>query len=534
MRSRPEPRQPLHALLATGLALAGVGVCTFGARSASAQTAPISGAMAKPVDLPLSVPFSPGEQVEIIAGYGPSAGSGLHRDTNRTDKANDHYALDLVLPQHPNYGKGQPVLASMPGKVVRASWATSGWANYGLRVIIRTDHSDGHSYHTLYAHLDQLNVAEGQDVVQGQQIGTLGDSCEGDSQNRDCPYFVPHLHFAIHQDSTVGGSGTGGSYGGHAVVPEAIDGYTNLTRGQVLISQNNGSGMVTPICPIENGERIVEENDTACFRRVTTYWWDGSGGHAGAHIYTYAIPDSQPDTQGWWRFDVTDTNNYDVHAYLPAGAQSQQARYQILVDNQVIDTVTLDQTAAPNSWVKLGSYMLAAENKLEVNLADNTGEAFNGVDNPNSRRVAFDAMRLSLAGTTMTDPPDMGTPPTQDMGSPPMQDMGMPPTRDMGSQGMEDMPGRIPRHDMDPSMMGDMGSGTPNPLDMGEDPSGGNGGANDQGGSGNMSNQDGTTIETTGSVCSTAPGHGKTPSPASALLGFALLLFGGWRERRRG
>jgi len=524
MHARPFMRGALTALIFS--------LAVVYALPSSAQTPPISGAEAKPVDLPLSLPFSAGEQVEIVAGYGPTNGSNLHRDTNRTDKANDHYALDLVLPQHPNYGKGQPVLAAIAGKVVRASWATSGWANYGLRVIIRTDHSDGHTYHALYAHLDQLTVQEGQDVVQGQQIGTLGDSCEGDSQNRDCPYFIPHLHFALHQDSQVGGSGTGGSYGGHAVVPEVIDGYTNLSRGQVMTSQNNGSGMVVPICPVENGEKIVEENDSACFRRVTTYWWDGSGGHAGSHIYTYAIPDSQPDTQGWWRFDITQANNYDVHVYLPGGAQSQQARYQILVDNQVIDTVVLDQTATPDSWVKLGTYMLSPSSKLEVNLADNTGEAFNGVDAPGSRRVAFDAARVSLAGTNMTDPPDMGMPPVmnEDMGAPPMMDMGMPPvSNDMGSTpSEEDMPTRIPRPDMGGSAGGEDMDGVVL-ADM-SDPSGGDGGNGSGQTPGDDDGQDGTTVST-GSVCSSAPS--KETAPLSGLVGFMLILLQGVRRKRR-
>ena len=520
MHARPLMRGPLTALVVGALAI--LALPTY------AQTPPISGAEAKPVDLPLSLPFTAGEQVEIVAGYGPGNGSNLHRDTNRTDKANDHYALDLVLPQHANHGKGQPVLAALPGKVVRASWATSGWANYGLRVIIRTDHSDGHTYHALYAHLDQLTVQEGQDVVQGQQIGTLGDSCEGDSQNRDCPFFIPHLHFALHQDSVVGGSGTGGSYGGHAVVPEVIDGYTNLSKGQILTSQNNGSGMVVPICPVENGEKIVEENNAACFRRVTTYWWDGSGGHAGGHIYTYAIPDAQPDTQGWWRFDITEANNYDVHVYHPSAAQSKQARYQVLVDNQAIDTVVLDQTTSPDSWVKLGTYMLAPDSKLEINLADNTGEAFNGVDAPGSKRVAFDAARVRLAGSTMPDPPDMGMPPARDMGTSSMMDMGMPPVSDMGRPPIgEDMPDRIPRPDMGSTGEEQDMSGV-STADM-SDPSGGN----SEGGSGQMSadddNGDGTTVST-GSVCSMAPS--KRSAPTSMLGGFMLLILRGVRRRR--
>ncbi len=65
--------------------------------------------------------------------------------------------------------------------VIRAGWNDQG---YGNLVII--DHNI--DYLTLYAHLDQIDVAEGDIVAQGQVIGTVGST--GNSTG-------PHLHFEI-------------------------------------------------------------------------------------------------------------------------------------------------------------------------------------------------------------------------------------------------------------------------------------------------------------------------------------------------
>jgi murein DD-endopeptidase MepM/ murein hydrolase activator NlpD len=76
---------------------------------------------------------------------------------------------------------GTPVRAARAGRVVHVEHQPG---NYGRFVIIR--HDGG--YQTLYAHLDSYTVRVGQNVNQGQQIGTLGNT--GRSTG-------PHLHFSI-------------------------------------------------------------------------------------------------------------------------------------------------------------------------------------------------------------------------------------------------------------------------------------------------------------------------------------------------
>ena len=87
----------------------------------------------------------------------------------------DHRAIDIAAPI------GTAITAADRGVVIRAGWNDQG---YGQFVII--DHNI--DYITLYAHLSQVLVQEGQVVAQGDLIGAVGST--GNSTG-------PHLHFEI-------------------------------------------------------------------------------------------------------------------------------------------------------------------------------------------------------------------------------------------------------------------------------------------------------------------------------------------------
>ncbi|MFA6430610.1 MAG: LysM peptidoglycan-binding domain-containing protein [Candidatus Paceibacterota bacterium] len=85
--------------------------------------------------------------------------------------------------------KGTPILASAAGEVIISK--TSGWnSGYGRYVVI----SHGNGTQTLYAHLNENFVFEGQTVYQGQPIGSMGNTGKvipapgGDGT---------HLHFEV-------------------------------------------------------------------------------------------------------------------------------------------------------------------------------------------------------------------------------------------------------------------------------------------------------------------------------------------------
>lgn len=94
------------------------------------------------------------------------------------EKNSFHRGIDLAAP------KGTKTYASRAGKIIRANLESVKASSYGNYVII--DHGDG--YTSLYAHLNTVTVKEGDDVKQGQLVGTVGST--GRSTG-------PHLHFEI-------------------------------------------------------------------------------------------------------------------------------------------------------------------------------------------------------------------------------------------------------------------------------------------------------------------------------------------------
>ncbi|MEM7539426.1 MAG: M23 family metallopeptidase [Chloroflexota bacterium] len=91
------------------------------------------------------------------------------------DFHNEHRAIDIAAPL------GTPISAADRGVVIRAGWNNQG---YGFFVVI--DHNI--DYVTLYAHLSEIWVAEGDIIAQGQLLGVVGST--GNSTG-------PHLHFEI-------------------------------------------------------------------------------------------------------------------------------------------------------------------------------------------------------------------------------------------------------------------------------------------------------------------------------------------------
>jgi murein DD-endopeptidase MepM/ murein hydrolase activator NlpD len=89
-----------------------------------------------------------------------------------------HAGMDFTAKQ------GTPIYATGDGRVTFADYATNG---YGRHVVI--DH--GFGYGTLYAHLSELKVRNGQKVKRGDVIGLVGNT--GLSAG-------PHLHYEVHKN----------------------------------------------------------------------------------------------------------------------------------------------------------------------------------------------------------------------------------------------------------------------------------------------------------------------------------------------
>ncbi len=106
------------------------------------------------------------------------------------ENSGSHLGVDIRVPV------GTPIHAIANGKVVKAS---TGSAGFGHHIVIKhintpdaTNPGRLTTLYSVYAHMDAVNVAEGQNVLKGELIGTSGQTGTATT---------PHLHFQIDRDS---------------------------------------------------------------------------------------------------------------------------------------------------------------------------------------------------------------------------------------------------------------------------------------------------------------------------------------------
>lgn len=148
----------------------------------------------------------PLDNIRITQQFGRTADSG------RLYASGTHNGTDFAA------SIGTPVKAALSGTVMATgnTDAISGCYSYGKWVLLK--HANGLA--TLYAHLSQINVAEGGSVSTGQAIGYSGSTGYATG---------PHLHFTVYAAGAVQvrplGSGKGCNA---AVMPvSAMSGYLN-------------------------------------------------------------------------------------------------------------------------------------------------------------------------------------------------------------------------------------------------------------------------------------------------------------------
>ncbi len=117
--------------------------------------------------IPAIVPLARGAE-RLVSGFG-------YRIHPIFKTRRMHTGVDFLAPT------GTPIYATGNGVVVKAERNSYG---YGRMVLV--DH--GYGYETLYAHLSQVQVKEGQEVKRGEVVGLVGNT--GISS-------APHLHYEV-------------------------------------------------------------------------------------------------------------------------------------------------------------------------------------------------------------------------------------------------------------------------------------------------------------------------------------------------
>ena len=94
-----------------------------------------------------------------------------------------------------NKDSGKPVYAAANGIVVLARDMRMGWGNLVIIRHIFVEDQEKKMADSVYAHLGKILVREGQQIVRGQHIGTIGT-------NRGM--YTAHLHFEIRKNLFIG------------------------------------------------------------------------------------------------------------------------------------------------------------------------------------------------------------------------------------------------------------------------------------------------------------------------------------------
>lgn len=139
--------------------------------------------------------------------------------------------------------EGTQVRATKDGKVIQASMNPSGFSGYGNVVVL--DHGDGTQ--SLYAHLSSFNVAVGDEITQGQNLGGVGST--GKSTGN-------HLHYEVRKN-------------GKAVDPETNKlSIISPVGNKTSLAQNEETGNVLNE-KIEKNKSLKNKNNTVSINNPT-------------------------------------------------------------------------------------------------------------------------------------------------------------------------------------------------------------------------------------------------------------------------
>lgn len=101
---------------------------------------------------------------------------------------NRHLGDDLNGIGGGNTDLGDPLYAMANGRVLYAGWPSNGWGHVVLVQQAYPENGQRKTVQTLYAHLDEIEVAAGDLLRRGQKIGTVGNA-----RGR----YLAHLHLEM-------------------------------------------------------------------------------------------------------------------------------------------------------------------------------------------------------------------------------------------------------------------------------------------------------------------------------------------------
>lgn len=203
-----------------------------------AETVDVSDAIVGPKPIFDVIAASP-----LPAGFHPGSGYG-YRASPRTGARTFHAGADFLAPV------GTPVYAVREGIVQAVSENRRGsrvpFAGYGNAVVLYHPELDRWSF---YAHLSEVDVAVGQKLAAGEQLGAVGNTNNGRFHGMGS-----HLHFEVRRPAFDGSSPFPGPYRTFNVDPERW-----LEEIGVIFPEEEIAGPVAPLLVVR--EREPAESD---------------------------------------------------------------------------------------------------------------------------------------------------------------------------------------------------------------------------------------------------------------------------------
>lgn len=170
-----------------------------------------------------------------------------HYTFGEPERAAFHTGADLNLPGDADRDK--PIYACGAGVVIYARLVPeSSWGNL---VVIRHTMPDGRAVHSRYGHLKQIDVAKGEQVHRGRQIGTIGGADFG---------LANHLHFDISPSGILQGNPThwpGGNQ--QAVRDHYVDPCEFIRKHRPVAPEQPAPAETAPLQPIGTKQVIADE-----------------------------------------------------------------------------------------------------------------------------------------------------------------------------------------------------------------------------------------------------------------------------------
>jgi murein DD-endopeptidase MepM/ murein hydrolase activator NlpD/photosystem II stability/assembly factor-like uncharacterized protein len=260
------------------------------------------------------------------------------------------YALDLNYPGNEGGDSdyGMPVRAATDGIVSFAGYIRG----YGRTVRIDYEYG-GKTYATLTSHLATISVRDGQQVRQGQEIGTCGSTGRSSA---------PHVHWELRVD-------------GVCVPPEPV--FENDST--IIQSIHNGQSFRSDNRFDDPTIVTVDEPDIPnTWREYRGYW----------HSYRYAgVSVKQKTVDATWKPKLPVSGRYRVEVHIPKKFATALATYRIHTRNGVHE-FKVNQNKFTDEFVDIGTYDFDASDDVVVTLDNATGQR--------RGHIAFDAVRFIL------------------------------------------------------------------------------------------------------------------------------------------